>query len=143
MSEQVLNLAGIRLDATASSKEEAVGLCGQLLFELGAVESDYLSAMWQREQKFSSFMGNGVAMPHGTDESRKFVKRGQIVFLRLTKAIIWDTEPVNLCIGIAAREDEHGEILGNLAEAILDEEKFKILNSSNNKEEILQVLITN
>jgi len=70
MSEQVLNLAGIRLDATASSKEEAVGLCGQLLFELGAVESDYLPAMWQREQKFSSFMGNGVAMPHGTDESR-------------------------------------------------------------------------
>jgi len=143
MSEQVLNLAGIRLDATASSKEEAVGLCGKLLLELGAVESSYLPAMWEREQKFSSFMGNGVAIPHGTDEARKFVKHGQIVFLRLTKAIIWDSEPVNLCIGIAAREDEHGEILGNLAEAIFDEEKFKVLNSSNNKEEILQVLTTN
>ena len=50
---------------------------------------------------------------------------------------------MNLCIGIAAREDEHGEILGNLAEAILDENKFKILNSSRSKEEILQVLTSN
>ena len=114
--------SGIHFGATASSKEEAVALCGQALVALGAATSEYAAAMWEREQIASSYLGNYVAMPHGTDESRKFVEFGQIVFLRFAKPFIWDDEEVKLCIGIAAQGDEHVEIIGNLADALL--EKF-------------------
>jgi len=132
--------SGIHFGATASSKEEAVALCGQALVQLGAATSEYAAAMWEREQIASSYLGNYVAMPHGTDESRKFVQFGQIVFLRFAKPFIWDDEEVKLCIGIAAQGDEHVEIIGNLADALLDEAKFEQLLSTTVHEEVLKIL---
>ena len=132
--------SGIHFGATASSKEEAVALCGQALVALGAATSEYAAAMWEREQIASSYLGNYVAMPHGTDESRKFVEFGQIVFLRFVKPFIWDDEEVKLCIGIAAQGDEHVEIIGNLADALLDEAKFEQLLSTTEHEEVLKIL---
>ena len=141
MSEALLNPAGIRLDVTASSKEEAVNIAGGLLVEIGAVSPEYVEAMQVREKAFSSYMGNGVSIPHGTDEARNWVNFGQLVFLRFKEPVIWDNEGVVLCIGIAAKADEHGEILGNLAEALLDEKIVQILQSTNNKDEILSILL--
>ena len=94
MSNQLIQASGIRIAAAASSREEAVALCGQTLLELGAVSEEYIQAMWEREQIISSYMGEGVAMPHGTDESRKFVKFDQLVFLRFAEEIDWDGVPV-------------------------------------------------
>jgi mannitol/fructose-specific phosphotransferase system IIA component len=96
--------------------------------------------MWEREQIASSYLGNFVAMPHGTDESRKFVNFGQIVFLRFAHPFMWDDEEVKLCIGIAAQGDEHVEIIGNLADALLDEEKFEKLLSTNEHDDVLKIL---
>jgi mannitol/fructose-specific phosphotransferase system IIA component len=79
-------------------------------------------------------------MPHGTDESRKFVHFGQIVFLRFEQPFIWDDEEVQLCIGIAAQGDEHVDIIGNLADALLDEEKFHTLLTTDKKYEVLAIL---
>lgn len=132
--------SGIHFGATASSKEEAVALCGQALVSLGAATNEYAAAMWEREQIASSYLGNLVAMPHGTDESRKFVNFGQIVFLRFAHPFMWDDEEVKLCIGIAAQGDEHVEIIGNLADALLDEEKFEKLLSTNEHEDVLKIL---
>jgi len=132
--------SGIHFGATASSKEEAVALCGQALVSLGAATNEYAAAMWEREQIASSYLGNFVAMPHGTDESRKFVNFGQIVFLRFAHPFMWDDEEVKLCIGIAAQGDEHVEIIGNLADALLDEEKFEKLLSTNEHEDVLKIL---
>ena len=132
--------SGIHFGATASSKEEAVALCGQALVSLGAATNEYATAMWEREQIASSYLGNFVAMPHGTDESRKFVNFGQIVFLRFAHPFMWDDEEVKLCIGIAAQGDEHVEIIGNLADALLDEEKFEKLLSTNEHVDVLKIL---
>ena len=132
--------SGIHFGATASSKEEAVALCGQALVSLGAATDEYAAAMWEREQIASSYLGNFVAMPHGTDESRKFVNFGQIVFLRFAYHFMWDDEEVQLCIGIAAQGDEHVEIIGNLADALLDEEKFEKLLSTNEHDDVLKIL---
>ncbi len=140
MTSSLLQLAGIRLGATASSKEEAVRLCGSILQELGAVEAEYVSAMWERENLFPSFMGEGVAIPHGTDESRKHVNFAQLVFVRFGEVVDWNGEEVKMCIGIAAKGDEHTEILGNLADAIMDENSYKIMAESNSAEEILALL---
>lgn len=135
-----LQLAGIRLGATASSREEAVRLCGELLHNLGAVEQGYVDAMWERENIISSFMGEGVALPHGTDASRQYVNFAQLVFVRFADSVEWEGEQVRLCIGIAAKGDEHGELLGNLAEKLLDEDSYKTLMESNSTTELLELL---
>jgi PTS system mannitol-specific IIA component len=136
----LLTQAGIHFGATASSKGEAVALCGAQFVNLGAATQEYADAMWEREQIASSYLGNAVAMPHGTDESRKYVNFGQIVFLRFAAPFMWDEEEVKLCIGIAAQGDEHVEIIGNLAEALLDDEKFEILLNTTDKSKILEIL---
>ena len=97
--------AGITLDVTASSPEEAVHICGQLLLELGAITQEYADAMWEREQIFPSAIGMGFAIPHGTDESRKHVIFDQLVFVRLTAPIAWGDDEVTCVLGIASQGD--------------------------------------
>ena len=135
-----LQLAGIRLGVTASSREEAVRLCGEMLHTLGAVEKEYVDAMWERENIISSFMGEGVALPHGTDASRKYVNFAQLVLVRFENEVPWEGEQVKLCIGIAAKGDEHGELLGNLAEKLLDEDSYKQLMESDSTNDLLELL---
>ena len=136
----LLTEVGIHFGATASSKRQAVALCGAQFVELGATTQEYADAMWEREQIASSYLGNSVAMPHGTDESRKYVNFGQIVFIRFATPFIWDDEEVKFCIGIAAQGDEHIEIIGNLAETLLDDDKFQILLNATNKFQVLEIL---
>ena len=135
--------AGIKLDATASSPEEAVDICGKLLVELGAVTNAYAEAMWEREEIFPSAIGMGFAIPHGTDESRVHVIFDQLVFVRLAKPIEWADDEVTCVLGIASQGDGHVELLGNLAEMIQDEDKLEILQNSQNPEEIAQLLLGN
>ena len=137
----LLQLAGITLDATASSREEAVALCGKMLVELDAVSAEYADAMWEREQVFPSEMGEGFAIPHGTDESRAFVNFDQLVFLRLREEITWVNEPVSVCVGIASAGDGHVEILGNLADILMDDHAAHILRTSTNPEEIRDLIM--
>jgi PTS system mannitol-specific IIA component len=117
-----------------------VRLCGELLLSLGAVEKEYVDAMWERENIISSFMGEGVSLPHGTDASRQYVNFAQLVLVRFENPVEWDGEKVKLCIGIAAKGDEHGELLGNLAEKLLDETSYKQLMESNSTPELLELL---
>jgi mannitol/fructose-specific phosphotransferase system IIA component len=98
--------------------------------------------MVAREKIISSFMGEGVALPHGTDESRKYVIFTQLVFVRFSNPVDWEGEQVRLCIGIAAKGDEHGELLGNLADKLLDESSYSKLMSSNSEQEILDLINT-
>ena len=133
--------AGIKLDVTASSPEEAVHICGQLLLELGAITQAYADAMWEREQIFPSAIGMGFAIPHGTDESRKHVIFDQLVFVRLTAPIAWGDDEVTCVLGIASQGDGHVELLGNLAELIQEEDKLAILQNSQSAAEIAELLL--
>ena len=136
----LIQKAGIRLDEAASSPEEAVRICGELLIELGAISQEYADAMWEREQKFSSAIGMGFAIPHGTDESRVHVLFDQLVFLRLTSPLSWGDEEVRCVLGIASSGDGHVEILGNLAELIQDEEKLEVLAASGDADKVLGLI---
>jgi mannitol/fructose-specific phosphotransferase system IIA component len=137
----LLQLAGIALDAMASSREEAIALCGAKLVELGAVSPEYADAMWEREKIFPSEMGEGFAIPHGTDESRKYVNFDQLVFIRLQQEITWVNEPVTVCVGIASAGDGHVEILGNLADVLMDDDAANILRTSQNPQAILDLIL--
>ena len=140
MTNQVISVAGIELDATASSKEEAVSLCADKLIELKAVLPEYKNAMWERENIISSYVGSFVAIPHGTNQSRSVVNFDQIVFLRFKNEINWGDGPVRICCGIASKNNEHIQILGNLAQALLKPNAIDNLLSTNNKQEIIEIL---
>lgn len=140
MGDPLLSLLGVHVDVTVASKKEAVTLCGKYLLGLGAIQPGYVDGMLEREARFSSYMGDFVAIPHGTDESREFVNFGQLVFVRFREPIIWDTEPVKLCIGIASKADEQVEILGNLAESLMNPETYELLMESTDTEKILSIL---
>ena len=136
----LIQRAGILLDATASSSEEAVRICGQLLLQLGAVSEEYAQAMWERENAFSSAIGMGFAIPHGTDASRKYVKFDQLVFLRLNSEIQWGDEMVKGVLGIASQGDGHVEILGNFAELVQEDAEREVLLSTGDTEQVLNLL---
>jgi len=136
----LIQRAGILLDATASSPEEAVRICGQLLVQLGAVSEEYAQAMWERENAFSSAIGLGFAIPHGTDASRKYVKFDQLVFLRLNSEIQWGDEMVKGVLGIASQGDGHVEILGNFAELVQEDAEREVLLSTGDTEQVLNLL---
>ncbi|MFZ9088318.1 MAG: PTS sugar transporter subunit IIA [Pontimonas sp.] len=138
----LLQLAGISLDATASSREEAVRICGELLVELGAIDQAYADAMWEREKIFPSEIGGGFAIPHGTDESRVHVNFDQLVFVRFRTPFTWSSEEVQACVGIASQGDGHVELLGTLADLLLDDDSRNFLLTSDDAEAIRQVLIT-
>ena len=137
----LITLDGISLDAAASSPEEAVALGGKILVELGAVSQQYADAMWEREQKFSSAIGLGFAIPHGTDESRVHVKYDQLVFLRLNSEIEWGDETVKCVLAIASQGDGHVEILGNFAELVQDEASLEMLVSTGTKEQVRDLIL--
>ncbi|MDR9363510.1 MAG: PTS sugar transporter subunit IIA [Microbacteriaceae bacterium] len=141
MSNNLIQIAGVHLNATASSPEEAVRLCGQKLLELEAVDQKYVDAMWEREQAFSSAIGFGLAIPHGTDQARAWVKFDQLVFLRFGEPIDWQGDEVKMCVGIAAQGDNHMDILGNLADLIQDPESEKTLLETNDPQEILNLVL--
>ena len=140
LATELITQAGIVIGATASSAEEAVAQCGKLLVELGAVSQEYADAMWEREQIFPSAIGVGFAIPHGTDESRKYVIRDQLVFLQLQTPIAWAEEEVRCVLGIASRGDAHVELLGQLAELLQEPENLEVFYGSDSKEEILKLI---
>jgi mannitol/fructose-specific phosphotransferase system IIA component len=85
-------------------------------------------------------MGEGVELPHGTDDSPMYLNFSQFDFVTFANPGDWEGEKVKLCIGIAAKGDEHGELLGNLADKLLDESSYSTLMNSASEQEILDLL---
>lgn len=140
LATELITEAGIVIGATASSTEEAVAQCGKLLVQLGAVSQEYADAMWEREQIFPSAIGAGFAIPHGTDQSRQYVIKDQLIFLQLAQPLAWGDEEVRCVLGIASKGDAHVELLGQLAELLQETENLQVFYSSDSKEEILKLL---
>lgn len=137
----VLTAERIKVAATAVSKEDAIRQAGQLLVDSGCVEEAYIEGMFERESTMSTYLGNGVAIPHGVYESIKLVKTTGISVVQIPDGIVWeDDEKAHLVIGIAASGDEHMGILENLAEAIEEEEIALKLGTTATAEEILDLL---
>ena len=118
----------ISLNASANSKEEATRMAGHLLVRGGYVAESYIDGMLAREKSMSTYIGNGVAIPHGQFDDLTLVHRTGISVLQIRDGVTWeDDEKAYLIIGIASNSDDHINILANLAEAIEDPETAKLL----------------
>lgn len=119
----ILSIERIQLNAVASDRTDAIRKAGELLVKSGCVLPDYVGGMLKREESMSTYLGSGVAIPHGVYENKDHVKQTGISVLQLPQGVEWDEgdEPVFLVIGIAASGDEHVDVLARLAEAVEDE----------------------
>jgi PTS system mannitol-specific IIA component len=131
---------GIRLGLQASDRFDAVRRAGEVLVEIGAVEPPYVDAMLERERSISTSMGEGFAIPHGTDESRRWIRETMLSFLQFPDGVTWDDDEVIVCVGIAAVGDEHVGVLANLARVLVVPDQAARLRSAERIEDVLSVL---
>jgi mannitol/fructose-specific phosphotransferase system IIA component len=131
---------GIRLGLTASDRFDAVRQAGQVLVEIGAVEPAYIESMLERERGISTSLGEGFAIPHGTEESRRYIKETMLSFLQFPAGVEWDDDRVVVAIGIAAVGDEHVGVLANLANVLTVPEQAARLRSAERIEDVLSLL---
>ena len=111
----VLTLSLIRVPGTAQSKDEAIREAGGILVDAGAVTSAYIDAMFEREKSVSTYMGNYLAIPHGTNESKETIKRSALSVVRYDTPLDWDGNEVRFALGIAGYEGGHMDILSRIA----------------------------
>jgi len=131
----------IRLGVVAADRDDAIRQAGQLLVDAGAVQPPYIDAMREREAAMSSYMGEGFALPHGTDESRVHVKRAVVAFLQFASPVEWEEgEEALAALAVAAQADEHVGVLAALARVLVDEEKAERLRTTDDVDEVLTLL---
>ena len=132
MSE-ILSRETIRLGLTATDKTDAITQCGSLLVAVGAVTQPYADAMFEREHQVPTYLGEGVAIPHGTNESREHIQRTCLGFLQFPGGVDWDGERVFVCIPIASRGEEHVEVL-------MDPDAAAQLRTTTDPDDVLRLL---
>ena len=116
-----LNASTVRLGAAAATKEEAIRQVGQLLVDAGYIAPGYVESMLGREGEANTYLGNGIAIPHGMGKDRELIRRTGIAVLQLPAGVPWkEGERARLLIGIAARSDEHLTVLANLVDVLGD-----------------------
>lgn len=142
-ANELLSRENIRVNCKPDTKENIIRQVGQMLVDAGYVDPSYVDGMVEREKTFSTFMGNGLALPHGVEAAKKEIKRSGIAVMTFPESIDWDGNDVRVVIGIAGVGDEHLDILSVIAEAMLDETVSERLPDCNADElyEILNVKV--
>jgi len=140
MTNPVLQKSQIRAEGTATTKLEAMREATDILVEAGSVTADYLPAMIEREKSVSTYMGNYLAIPHGTNEAKDAILASALSFVRYSTPIDWDGNPVHFVVGIAGIENEHLEILSKIAIIFSDDDQVQDLRDAQGVDEIFQQL---
>jgi mannitol/fructose-specific phosphotransferase system IIA component len=139
---EVLIKESILTEQSFSSKEEATIMAGEILFKNGYVEKEYIDSMLEKleTQSFATYIGNGVAIPHGMAEGSKYVKHTGISVIQVPEGVQWNEEVAYVIVGIAANSDDHMGVLSALADAIEEEEDAKKLWEETSTENIFNLL---
>ncbi|WP_372967947.1 PTS sugar transporter subunit IIA [Microbacterium sp.] len=136
----VLSLDQVRIHSGGSTQEAALQEATDILVAAGAVTPAYVDAMRQREQTVSTYMGNGLAIPHGTNDAKDAILGSALSVVRYDGGVDWDGEQATFVVGIAGRGDEHLEILSQIAILFSDEDDVAKLNAAQTPEELYALL---
>ena len=140
MTQSVLTIDQIRIHPGSVSKEEAMREAAGILQDAGAVTAAYFDAMLQREQTVSTYMGNELAIPHGTNETKDAILDSALSFVRYDGGVDWDGQDVSFVVGIAGKGDEHLEILSQIALIFSEDDDVARLKAAATPEELLALL---
>ncbi|UOB20879.1 PTS sugar transporter subunit IIA [Macrococcus armenti] len=126
----------ILINQTIANRDSAIEAAGSKLVEIGAVTKDYIAAMKEREAIVSTYMGNFLAIPHGTDEAKSAVLNSGIVLIQAPEGIDWDGNEVKVVVGIAGKDGEHLDLLSQIAIVFSEEENVERVINAQSAEEI-------
>jgi mannitol/fructose-specific phosphotransferase system IIA component len=115
----ILTKENVRLGAQAADKEDAIKQSGGILVKSGYVPPDYIKGMLAREKIKSTYLGNGIAIPHGELADLRSVYRTGVSVLQLPEGVEWEPfERAYLVIGLASIDQKHVEVMSNLIELL-------------------------
>jgi mannitol/fructose-specific phosphotransferase system IIA component len=134
--EEILSLENILLNQPSEAYEDAIIRCGNLLVKSGYVLPRYVEGMLKRNRSFTTAIGNYIAIPHGEKEYKQDILKTGLCALTYPKGIDWDGETVYLVIGIAAKGEEHLEILSNIVDKLDTGDDVIALVERNDKQAI-------
>ncbi|MXP23622.1 PTS mannitol transporter subunit IICBA [Gordonia sp. HNM0687] len=137
----VLALESIVLHGSATTAAEAITEAGQLLVTAGAVDPSYVDAMHDREKSVSTFMGNGLAIPHGTNDAKVSIRRTGISFVRYDQPVDWNGKQAEFVVGIAGAGKDHLALLNQIAQVFLDADQVARLRAADSPEEVSHTLL--
>ena len=141
MNKLILNEENILLNTAAEGKYDAIERSGRLLADNGYVDIEYIDGMKKRENEITTYIGNGIAIPHGTSEYIKHIRKSGIVVVQYPEGVDFGAGNIAyILIGIAGRNDEHLEILSAIALVCSDEQNVDKLRNAATKEEIISIL---
>ena len=139
-NKKIMIAEGIQLNQTPGTKEEAIQAAGELMCKLGYVDETYVDAMQEREKLVTTYMGMGIAIPHGTTQAKGTVKKTGIVLFQYPEGVPFGDEKANLVFGIAGIGDEHLDLLAKICEVLEDEAVLEEMKTTNDVEWILKQL---
>ena len=134
----ILRKKNIKLGLKSIDKFEAIKMAGNVLYESGYINEEYIDAMIEREKDLTTYIGKGIAIPHGVGSAKEHIKKSGMVVLQFPEGVIFDEEIAYMIIGIAGIGDEHLSIITNIAN-VLDEEDEKIVEILKNTKKVEQV----
>ncbi|MDR1538900.1 MAG: PTS sugar transporter subunit IIA [Clostridiales bacterium] len=140
---QIIKKENIVLGLAPESHEDAIRRCGKMLVSSGYVNEKYIEGMLARDKSFSTSIGNAIAIPHGEMEYKKEILNTGLVVCTYPKGISWNGDKVKLVIGIAAKGDEHLEILGKIVDAFEDESAVDAIATGGSVEAVYKILAPN
>jgi PTS system mannitol-specific IIA component len=140
MAREVLSIGQVRIHSGGATRNEAMREAADILQSAGAVTGAYYDAMLQREQTVSTYMGNELAIPHGTNETKNEILESALSVVRYDGGVDWDGNPVTFVVGIAGKGDEHLEILSQIAILFSDEDDVARLKAAPSPEALFEIL---
>ena len=139
---ELLQKKNILINCKTKEKEAVIHDMGQVLCDSGYVEPGYIDGMLERENSFSTNIGNHIAIPHGVEAAKSKIKNSGIAVMVFPEGIQWNDDIVKIVIGIAAKGDEHLDILANIADKLSTEQAVSDMLQSS-EDEIYRVFTGN
>lgn len=141
-SSNILSVDSIQVGLTSETKSQAIERAGNALLSAGFVERDYIKGMHLREELTTTYIGSSVAIPHGTNDYKQYVKETGIVILQYPKGVDFgEGNTAYLVIGIAAKGEEHIDILMTIADSVSDPIVLKKLIHAKNEKKLFNILV--
>jgi len=136
----ILSVNKVKLNAQPKDKTEAIRMAGQLLVDAGHASAAYIDKMLEREATLSTYMGNGLAIPHGTNDSKSLIHSTGLAIVQIPQGVDFgDGEKAVLVIGIAAAGNDHLDILTNVAMICSEDENMEQILKASTVEEMVTI----
>lgn len=136
----IIELENIILNAPSEPHEDAIRRCGQILVDAGYVAPQYIDGMLARDRSFTTAIGNCIAIPHGEKEYKQYIEKTGLSVVTYPQGLDWNGERVYLVIGIAAKGNEHLDILENIVDQLDSEEDVLALVEQGDRQKLYDIL---